>query len=97
MAVSLSDTFQSQCFIQDIEGNIWGEIKPTNISIGPSYGTLLEIELTGYLSFDVDKVKRINETKIKMSDSVETVKLNELANQPGTESWVISENDKRGN
>ena len=32
-----------------------------------------------------------------MSDSVETVKLNELANQPSAESWVISENDKRGN
>ena len=74
MAVSLSDTFQSQYFVQDKEGNVWGEIKPTNISIGPSYGTLLEIELTGYLSVD-----------------------NELANQPSTESWVISENDKRGN
>ena len=110
MAVII-DAFESQYFIQDREGNVWGEIKPTYIEMEQNPSELPKIELTGYLSFDVDKVKRINETKIKMSDSVETVKLNELAYQlvsitnPYGECWEkhckdyweISENDKGGN
>lgn len=108
MAV-IRDTFESQYFIQDKEGNVWGEIKPIDIKMEQNSGELPEIELTGYLSFDVDKVKRINETKIKI-DRVDTATINELAYQPVSttkscaewwnehcrKSWIISENDKGG-
>ena len=50
MAVSLSDTFESQYFIQDKEGNVWGEIKPIDISMTQTSSEYPEIELSGYLS-----------------------------------------------
>ena len=110
MAV-IRDTFESQYFIQDREGNVWGEIKPIDISMTQTSSEYPKIELSGYLSFDVDKVKEINKTKLKTSDSVGKVNLNELAYQPVSttkscaewwneyckETWTITENNKGGN
>ena len=86
MTLSLSDTFQSQYFVQDKEGNVWGEIKPTDISIEHSLGELYKIELTGYLDFDIEKVKQINKPKIKTSE-IKVDTLDTIPNMMSCEEW----------